>query len=184
MGQARSLILGVTAQWTSLEIGALYINRNIYDQTIGNTESLHAVQVPVLLRWWFMPMVSVGVGGYFAQGIGSVSVNNGASVATSESFSAADLKTTRFWSHRKCGHQTSDHHPNMRLLIDGRYNYGLTNKFTRILLNLGQTIKNRDIQALVGLAVRDALKSLSQRTLERLLLRAWRSVLPGPFFVT
>jgi hypothetical protein len=134
---------------TSFEVGGLYINRKLDDTTAGTITSSHAIQVPVLLRFYLHPMISIGVGGYWAHGVGNINNedSNGNILSTG---SYAD-NNTKVNDEGLVG-SVAVRFPitqTMRLLIDARYNYGLTNVYTDPLSS-GATSKDRDIQALVG----------------------------------
>jgi hypothetical protein len=135
---------------TSFEVGGLYINRKLDDTTTGVITSTHAIQVPVLLRFYLHPMISIGVGGYWAHGVGSVNTEDSSgNVLSTGSYADNDTKVNDYGlvgsvAVRFPLSQT------MRLLIDARYNYGLSNVYTDPLA-AGDTSKDRDIQALVGL---------------------------------
>jgi hypothetical protein len=135
---------------TQFEVSGLYINRKTDDTTTGVITSSNAIQVPVLLRFYLHPMFSIGVGGYWAHGIGTVKTeDSGGDVTSTGSYASQSLKTNddglvASVAVRFPITQT------MRLLVDARYNYGLSNVYTDPL-GTGGTSKNRDIQALVGL---------------------------------
>jgi hypothetical protein len=138
------------APWTSFEVGALYVNREAVDTTLSENVSKHAIQVPVLIRWWLEPMFSIAVGGYFAHGIGDVTTTNSISGGEVSSGSYADnnYKSNDYGLTGSVAIRLPITQ-SMRFLVDARYNYGLTNYYNDPL-NSGVTIKNRDIQALVG----------------------------------
>jgi hypothetical protein len=136
------------ASWTSLEIGGLYINRQVDDTTLGTITSTHAIQVPVLLRWWLHPMFSIAGGAYYARGIGNVSnEDSSGNVQSTSSFAASGLLANDFGLTGSVALRLPIT-MSMRLLIDGRYNYGLSNVSTNS--SGSETIKNRDEQILIG----------------------------------
>jgi hypothetical protein len=115
---------------TAFEVGGLYITRKLDDTTTGDVTQTHAIQVPVLLRFYLHPMISIGFGGYWA---------HASSDATSQGYKSSDYGLVGGAAVRFPLTQA------MRLLVDVRYNDGLANVSTG-----DATIKNRDIQALVG----------------------------------
>jgi hypothetical protein len=131
---------------TQFEVGGLYINRKIDDTTLGTITSSHAIQVPVLLRFYLHPMISIGFGGYWAHGVGNINnEDSNGNVLSTASYGDDGFKTNDYGlvgsvAVRFPITQT------MRLLVDARYNYGLSN----IENDSSATINNRDIQALVG----------------------------------
>jgi hypothetical protein len=135
---------------TSFEVGGLYINRKVDDTTVGTITSSHAIQVPVLLRFYLHPMFSIGIGGYWAHGVGNINnEDSNGNITSTVSYAANDTKT----DDEGLVGSVAVRFPltqTMRLLIDARYNYGLTNVYTDPS-GVGATSKNRDIQALVGL---------------------------------
>lgn len=143
LGGGALLDFGV-GSWKSFEIGALYVNRETNDTTLGVTTSAHAIEVPVLLRWWLHPMFSIAAGGYYAQGIGNVTTSG--NETSSQSYSDAGYKTNDLGLTGSVAFRLPIT-TSMRFLVDGRYNYGLTN----VSSDSDTTIKNRDVQLLLGL---------------------------------
>jgi len=140
-----------------LEVGALYITRkNEANPALGSSQDItntsHAIQVPVLLKFHLFPAFHVGVGGYWAQGIGSVDSNNATTGVdnSSQTYSGANLKQTDYGLVGAAGF-SFPLGGGTRLLAEGRYNYGLANIFTDPN-STGATEKYRDLQAVVGLS--------------------------------
>lgn len=126
------------------EIGALYVTRK-FDSTASFTalgapsstvtaNTLHYVEIPVALRFWLSPRFSIGVGGYYASGLGS------------SDFTAASTKKSDYGAlgsaqlRLPLGGSTA-------LLLDGRYEYGLANVDTSGYGNQ----KYRTVQGMAGL---------------------------------
>lgn len=64
-----------------VESGFYYSNRRFSitsDKFATQSISLSTVQVPLMIRYWFLSRLSFAVGGYFAQGFASVSVTQSA----------------------------------------------------------------------------------------------------------
>jgi hypothetical protein len=124
-----------------LEFGALYITRKIETTTTftalgvnassGGTTAAHYVQIPILLRLAFSPYFSIGAGGYFAEGTGSLS---GSAKSDYGLIGSVGI-------HLPLGGSVA-------FLVDGRYNLGLKNVDNS---GLGETQKFRDVQVLAGL---------------------------------
>ncbi len=125
-----------------LEFGGLYITRKIETTTsftaLGvnssttSTDNTHFLQIPVLLRVYLNQALSIGAGGYIAEGLSGVD---------------SDLKKSDYGLVASLG----IHVPlgsSSAFLIDGRYNYGLKNVDNS---SYGMTQKYRDVQFLAGL---------------------------------
>jgi hypothetical protein len=132
------------APWTSLEIGALYVGRKADDTTTGIVASSHAIQVPVLIRWWMVPMFSIAGGGYYARGIGNIDNTDGSGASSTVSYADDGYKMNDYGLTGSVALRLPLS-TSMRLYVDGRYNYGLAN-----ISSVSDTVKNRDIQVLVG----------------------------------
>jgi hypothetical protein len=124
------------------EFGALYITRKVEQTTSftfsgisssqSSTTTSHYLEIPLLLRIWLSPYVSIGAGGYYAKGLGSIDP----SIKSSDYGAVGSLGL-----HLPLGSSSS-------LLIDGRYNLGLKNVDNS---GMGQTMKYRDLQIIAGL---------------------------------
>jgi hypothetical protein len=129
-----------------LEIDGLYVTRKadlvltgLVNQT--QTFSQNVIEIPVLLRLHLMPLISVGVGPYFALGMGNVTVNG-----TSESYSAAGVQTSDFGGVASV--QLGLPLGLVKLSLDARYVLGMKEQSTDTSTN---SEKNREIQILAGL---------------------------------
>lgn len=142
-----------------LELGVLYGARKTESITsytaLGvntSTDSISEarfVQLPLLARLWLHPMLSVGAGGYYAQGVGQVSNKNQSTGATTkESFQDAGLKKTDYGI---LGSVQLRLRLSMAatLLLDGRYTQGLANVSAT---SDGTVKKFHEVQGLVGFA--------------------------------
>jgi hypothetical protein len=108
----------------SLEVDALYDGRSL-----GGT-TLKTLQVPAFIRLYFLPLMNIGLGAYYAQGIGSDDSNAG-------------LKSSDFGLDGSLQVRiplTGMTH----FIIDARYLYGLTD-----IVKVGDS-KTREVNILGG----------------------------------
>ncbi|MBI3535367.1 MAG: PorT family protein [Deltaproteobacteria bacterium] len=120
-----------------LELGAFYL-QNKYEAT--SAVLTKNVTAPLLLRIWFIPTISVGVGGYFSYGLGKVTV-----ASTDFDYSAASLSQTDFGLMGALGFNFKVG-PTVALVLEGRYAYGLKDIDTS-----ATTSKSTNIIGMVGL---------------------------------
>ncbi len=127
-----------------LEIGALYHPRQL--GTGSENLSARYLMVPVQMRAYPIPYFTLGLGGYYAQGIGNIQ-NEFASTKTSETFAQMEFKKSDFGLLGTVGFDLPMG-ALISLIIEGRYAYGLT--------GLGKSSsvyrdsKWRDVHGLVG----------------------------------
>lgn len=133
---------------TAIEFGAIYQGRK-YDDTSSNyTVSSNAIQIPVLLRFTLLPMISFGAGGYWETGSGDITLTNDTDGSKSTlTYSGLGVKQSDMGlvGSIRLNFLMG---PGMGFLVDGRYNYGLTNTS-----NNGTTITNRAFQVLAGISL-------------------------------
>ncbi len=127
-----------------LEVGALYLQRKM-DNTVSGTATtitFTAIEAPVILRFWLNPMISLGAGGYYAQGYDKIKDSTGGAATYPDySLLLGDYGVVGVLGFNfKLGNSVA-------LLIDGRYTLGLadTSSIT------GAAFKYTDMQGLVGL---------------------------------
>lgn len=130
-----------------LETGGLYAVRGF--KQLGETSPLevtfNAIEIPLLLRYFFMPTVSVGMGAYFSHGLGTYSLKTDAGTASADysftTYGADDYGLVASLALRfKLVPLTS-------LIVDGRYLYGLQN----ISHDPSVSTSLRDLQVLTGI---------------------------------
>ncbi len=132
----------------SIEIDTILEHKSyvLGSSSTGTTYSLNDFQIPVFARYSIIPLFNVGLGLYWSSSFGSVSTNNGTSSTTfSQSYSAAGLSETDF------GLTTSIQAripvtPVNRLILDVRYNFGLSNLST----DSANSYKSRELCFLAG----------------------------------
>jgi hypothetical protein len=145
------------AMGVGFEFGGLYLPRKIEvnGQTLTPkaddvTSTYHEIQVPVLLKFRLLPMVHIGVGGYWATAMGSIDAEDATTSAnsnSSETYSAAGLKSSDYGLLGSFGFSLPLGAGGTHFMVDGRYAYGLENISTGT-----DTVKNRDVEVLVGLS--------------------------------
>ena len=134
------------------EVGALYMNRNQNRDVSGTTTILpfdsyvhHFLEIPVTVRFAVLPILDLGVGGYWSHVIGSNSATIGGTNANFDD-SALDIKDSDAGLQAGLGL----HIPfsqSAAFMADARYSFGLVNQ----IADGAYTAKTRDIQFLVGL---------------------------------
>ncbi len=138
------MLSSLSAEW-----GLLYLPRG-FNQTFSSTSVAspvvwNSIQIPLLLRVSLMPTFSIGLGGYFSHGIGSMTTsaglvpfggNNGVNSYGADDYGivgSAKLKIELI--------------PSLSLVIDGRYLIG----FVNINKNAGASTVLTDFQGLAGI---------------------------------
>jgi hypothetical protein len=137
------LDLGLSGM-TSFETGALYNISRFSGNTNGVdfTLSVPSVNVPVLIRFHPLPLLSFGLGGYYSYRTGNVKVESISvpNVSIANNTSKSDygaVGSVRL--HLPVGALTT-------FIVDGRYLYGIPD-----LDKTGAKFKTRQIQAFAGL---------------------------------
>ncbi len=136
----------------SLELGALYVPRkvNINDSNGNNLSTTKApyLEIPLLLRFTALPIVSIGAGPYYAHSAGSLTVSAPNVADTSPSFSDQGVATSDFGVEASVA-ASFPILPMLSVMGDLRYLWGLTN-----LDSSGVTTNHaRDVEFLVGLTL-------------------------------
>jgi hypothetical protein len=153
--------VGLVPELLDLEIGALYMPRKInFSGAAGagaaavstsGGSSFKYLEVPVMVRFVALPLVSVGAGAYYAQALGDVSLNlnnaNGTTSDATDTYSGQGIKKSDFGLVGSVGLKFPIL-PTLDLLVDARYLLGLVNTDDTGL----QTRKNRSFETLVGVA--------------------------------
>lgn len=98
---------------TGLELGGVLLNRR-------NQIDASWVQIPVLYRLWLGEVLTLGVGGYYARGIGSATAGG-----VSESFASAGYTVDDFGLMGAVGLNIPL--PSFSLMVEGRYGFGVYN---------------------------------------------------------
>jgi hypothetical protein len=135
------------ARRVSVQLGALYQMRSFGVTTAGITATNTStfVDVPLLIRVGLGPFFSIGVGGYYDSALGKIKNSIGA-LSAWETYKAEGITTDDYGVLANAavalplGKMT-------RLLIDGRYRYGLANRFQGS--STGKMLF-RDMQVLMG----------------------------------
>lgn len=148
-------VLAETAQFNrwSAETGLLYVTRSIANGTFTSMAS--ALQVPLLARYDVISdLVSVGLGGYYAYGIGQVGTDGQDGVTRYVGYDTAGIHRIDYGIVASVGgsYPVADE---VDIMADVRYNYGLARESTSGVYDpsLGTGNSNlyfRMVQALVG----------------------------------
>jgi hypothetical protein len=133
------------------QVGFLYLNRG-FDINTGVASSQQevtftTVQVPLILQYYILPSLAVGLGAYFSHGFGNYTTN----VTTTPANLCYSAYGTGGYSADDYGAVASltIKIPLLRIvsvILDGRYLYGLPN----VSQQSGMTVYLRDFQALAG----------------------------------
>lgn len=136
---------GHVAPGFDLELDALYLNSK-YTQPIAGidtTTTLKAIQVPIMLRFNLIPFLNLGFGGYASFGLGHLTTEaGGVSIEHDYDGTLKKVDLGLIGSARLSIPVGLAH-----LVVDGRYNFGLTNLADSSTVN---SIKTRSFQALAG----------------------------------
>lgn len=132
----------------TLEAGLISLSRQYaLSASPAETIGLKMLEVPILLRFDLLPIVSVSAGAYLALGMGDISKSNPTS-STTETYNANSLGKTDYGLQASAS-LTLPILPTMKFLIDLRYLYGIANLDTRA----GASFKFSDIQLLGGIRI-------------------------------
>ena len=154
MGYGGGILIDSSSRSVDLQIGALYMDRKSNVDTSSaagadlgtNTIDHHFIQIPVTLQFHLLPMVHLGLGGYYSHSMGSNNVTDSSGNASTSTDSALNQKSYDAGAQAGLGIYiplTMTCH----LLADGRYSYGLVNQ----VADGSYVAKTRDVQFMVGL---------------------------------
>ncbi len=140
-----------------IETGAIYANNkfgsdlaNVDGVSVSGDTSFNSIQIPLLLRFTVLPLISFGVGGYYSMGIGQVSETlsvGGAPAATATStYADAGLKTSDYGFLGDVRIRLPLI-PTFGFILDFRYLYG----FGNLSADAAAKIYLTDMQAFAGL---------------------------------
>ncbi len=133
------------------QFGVLYLPRG-FDQSSTSLPAqqevtFNTIHLPFTIHYYLMPVLAVGLGGYFSHGIGSISsyplgapASANLSAYGPNSYSADDFGLTVSLSFNL------NLLPSVSLIVDGRYLYGLQN----ISQISSMSVYLRDFQVLAG----------------------------------
>ena len=128
----------------SVEFGTLYAPRGFVDTvtatSVSNELTLNTIQFPFLFKFYLVPSIALGVGGYFSHGMGSIQI--GSSTIT---YKDAGLGADDYGALVSLGLQIAIL-PYVSLMGDFRYLYGLQN--ISQISSISTTLS--DIQFLAG----------------------------------
>jgi hypothetical protein len=136
-----------------LQIGALYFPRGTHVEgsyagfTAGNLNlTAKQLQVPVLVRFTLLPVLSAGVGAYYARALSDFELTGDIAGVSIPSVTRTDLKKDDFGLVASVS-ANFPIVPLFSILVDARYLLGLSN------VNTGTaTSRYRDIQLLAGVS--------------------------------
>jgi outer membrane protein W len=126
-----------------MELGGLYLMRNFHSNGALLTSTV--VQAPLLFRYWFGRVVSMGLGGYYSTAIGDNVKSKVDGTTTDVAYSSLGFKKTDYGAVGSLGFSFRLSN-SAAFLIDARYTYGLADIDTN-------TEKDRyqDAHLLIGL---------------------------------
>ncbi len=99
------------------ETGVLY-----YDRKWAQDSQIKFFQIPFSYNYWLGSYIGIGLGGYFAQGLGNVKLNG-----VTRTFSEAAMRSQDFGALGSLKVNMPFAIPSLHLLLEIRYNYGLAN---------------------------------------------------------
>ncbi len=148
-----ALTYGLTANtglipFISLEADVLFNKNEQSDEALALSTSYRNIQIPVLARFWFLPLASVGFGGYYSMASGDITTTLG-SVSSDISYEAAHVKKTDYGAVVSFN-LTFPILPSISVLGDIRYNLGLAN-LNDDPSNPDVSVKYHSLQLLAGL---------------------------------
>ena len=138
----------------SFQVGGLYVTRT-YTDTVGAvviTDQLHYLEVPAQFRLMLGRVFSVGLGGYWAVGMGNITQTNGSVTNSNVTYGNFGLKNHDLGLIGSLN-AAIPLGAMVQLYAEGQYLYGLQNELTDAAITASPTssYKNRDIQFLLGL---------------------------------
>jgi len=133
-------------QRVGLELDLLIMNRKFNTNLVGGleTDSMTFINVPILLRAWVGKVLNVGIGWYFARGIGGVT-RSMVDTSVSTSFGGVGIHAYDYGALAALCINVPFR--NLSWFIEGRYQYGFFDAAT----GAADQWKNRDSQLLLGL---------------------------------
>ena len=136
------------------EIGAIYLNQTSDRNNLGTNlaQQTHGIHLPLIFRYNFDERVGIGVGAYASIANGDItSVQNG--VTSLSGYADRGIHNRDFgllFSARASIGIT----PHFYVIIDGRYQHGLTNLSNIPPGTPGDYLNTRSVQAYLGLSYR------------------------------
>jgi len=140
-----------------LESGIIYLGESLERVQGGNTiaRKTHHLEIPLLIRFHFDEQMAIGFGGYTTIAQGSVTdENNG--VGSLSSYDSAGIKTRDF-GLLLSARASLKIIEQWYLIIDGRYQHGLSNLALIPPRTSGDYLNTRAFQAFLGVSYRFAL---------------------------
>jgi len=135
----------------AVESGLLYSKEKSSVTSTGFAATLATTRlhIPIMLRMTALPFVSVGVGLYYENGMGDVTVDYTVPTTTSvtQSYSDSSLKKEDYGMDFDVRFKMPLT-PGLGLVLDGRYQLGLMQRSTDTAL--GSSYKSKNITALAG----------------------------------
>jgi hypothetical protein len=133
-----------------VEIGGLYVPRkyDIGSNQAGYVRSLNGLEIPVTLKFRLLPVLNVGVGGFYRMAMGDVKYTTPAGASGSETYDSAGLDKSDMGFHGTLGFDMPVG-PMMGFVVDGRYQVGIQDQLKPA--QTGSTYKFSGIQVLAGL---------------------------------
>ncbi len=136
-----------------IEIGGVYHPRKyeLNSAILNQTVTQNMIQVPLVLRVHFGDLLSIAGGVYYGMYVGNVSYNNaigGVSVASSSSYSSANLSKTDYGFATSAGINLPIT-TSLKIGIEARYNMGMKNNNTTP--SSTQTMRFKELTAMAGL---------------------------------
>lgn len=138
----------VVPQMLMLESGLQYQKESFGFTALATTTKMTRLQIPLLVRFVGLPIVSFGVGGYYEMALGDITMESTAGGATqSFSYDTLGYKTTNYGIllDARAGFDVA---PLIKVVLDLRYNIGLANRSSLALTEL----KTNALQALAGVS--------------------------------
>jgi hypothetical protein len=132
----------------SVELDGLYVRRKSDVTTtlggVGSTgaNSQNVIEIPILFRVHLLPMINLGVGPYFAYGIGDLVASG-----TTQSYQAANTSRTDYGAEASAQLKFPIA-PGLHLSAEVRYVVGLKEESTSSTVSE----KNKEVQAMAGLS--------------------------------
>lgn len=145
-GLGLSLAIDVTSR-ISIEPEALYLGRRFTaNPGVRTSYRFNFVQIPFLVRYRLDPNIVIGGGFYYSYVVGNINTSSGSTSQVLSpgnlSLGNTDIGIIASVRYRKLIHEF------IHLVVDARFNYGLTN-LSKIE---DQSLSFRELQLLVGIA--------------------------------
>ena len=134
-----------------MELGGIYIPRGYQEKAVGISPveyTMNTLQIPLVLRVYLLPSISVGMGAYYSHAFGSLHSYSVAlpAAVTDSAYGPGAYSADDYGAVGSVGLKIGFSKIPFALIVQGRYLYSLNN-----ISNFGNTITMSEMQAFGGI---------------------------------